>query len=206
MRYTGAKNRLARREGMDLGLKTPGSKSQARLLKKINIKPGQHGTKGHRKTSDYGKQLREKQKLRYIFGLTARQLKNYYTKAIRKPGNTALFLAQMIEKRLDNIVYRLGIAPTRALARQLITHRHININNRIMGIPSYQLEMGDVVSVAKEKTLKIPAVEKSLSIKDAFLPAWLEKKGPVGKLLSEPNGDIIEKQINMRLVIEFFSR
>ncbi|MCL4374379.1 30S ribosomal protein S4 [Patescibacteria group bacterium] len=206
MRYTGPKNRLARREGMDLALKTAGSKAQARLLKKLNVAPGQHGSRGRRKVSDYGKQLREKQKLRYMFGLSAKQLKNYYTKAIKKPGNTALFLAEYLERRLDNTVYRLGLAPTRACARQLIVHGHIKVDDRLMTVPSHQLEKGNVLSFAKPSSVKIPAVEKALETKDVLLPAWLEKKAASGRMTGDPNGDFIEKQIKMRLVIEFFSR
>ncbi len=206
MRYTGPKNRVARREGVDLGLKTVGSKSHASLLKKVNVPPGQHGTKGKRKISEHGRQLREKQKLRFTFGLSESQLSNYFKKAINKPGNTAFYLTQYLEKRLDNVIFRLGFAPTRASARQLVSHNHIKVNDKVVNIPSYQVRMGDVISLGKDKTAKLPVVEQSLARKDYMLPEWLEKKGTVGKLSQEPNSDDLEKQINLRLVVEFYSR
>lgn len=206
MRYTGPKNRISRREGIDLGLKTPGSKAQASLLKKINILPGQHGTKGRRKVSDHGKQLREKQKLRFFFGLTESQMKNYFKKAVRKTGNTGLFLCQYLEKRLDNIVYRLGMAPTRASARQLVTHRHIRVNGKSVSSPSYVVRIGEKIEFAKAKTYKIPAIEKAVANKDIILPKWLLKQGNVGQLTEETNSELIENQFNLRLVIEFYSR
>jgi len=205
MRYTGPKNRLARQVGVDLGLKTPGTKSHARLLKRLNILPGQHGLK-RRKLTEYGMQLREKQKLKYMFGITENQLKGYFKKATQKTGNTALFLCQYLEKRLDNIVYRLGFAPTRAAARQLVSHRHIKVNGKIVSIPSYQVKVGDVISLAEEKTANIPVVKQMLENKDLIYPRWLEKKGTVGKLTKEPTSEEIEKQVNLKLIIEFYSR
>jgi len=206
MRYTGPKNRIARREGMDLGLKTPGSKSQARLLRKINITPGQHGSKRKRKLSERGLQLREKQKLRYLFGIVEKQSKKYYRTAKIKPGNTALYLSQFLEKRLDNIVYRLGFAPTRAAARQLVSHQHIKVDDKIVSIPSYQVKVGEKISFANEKIIKVPYLDKQLTNKDLILPPWLERQAIVGKLISEPTDELIAKQISLRLVVEYYSR
>lgn len=206
MRYTGPKNRVARREGMDLGLKTVGTKSHAKLLEKINVPPGQHGTRGRRKSSEHSKQLREKQKLRFTFGISETQLKSYFKKAINKPGNTGMYMAQYLEKRLDNLVYRLGFAPTRASARQLVSHKHIKINDKVLNVASYEVKVGDVLTFAKDKTQKIAAVEQSLAKKDYAVPAWLERKGTVGKLNNEPESELLEQQFNMRLVIEFYSR
>lgn len=206
MRYTGPKNRIARREGVDLGLKTVGTKSHASLLKRLNILPGQHGTRSRRKTSEYGKQVREKQKLRYMFGITEGQLKNYFQKSVKKTGNTGLYLSQCLEQRLDNTVFRLGFVPTRAAARQLVSHGHIKVNDRKLAVPSYQVRAGDVVTFAKEKSQKIPQVESTLVKKETIIPEWFERKGTVGKLVALPNADIIEKQINLRLVIEYYSR
>jgi small subunit ribosomal protein S4 len=206
MRYLGPKNRIARREGMDLGLKTVGSKSQARLLKKLNILPGQHGIRGKRKVSERGFQLREKQKLRFIFGLTENKLKGYFRKASFKKGNTALYLSQFLEKRLDNIVYRLGFLPTRSSARQLISHGHIKVNDKKINISSYQIRVGDKITFINQQTLKIPYVESSLNNKDIILPVWLERKAIVGQLISEPTQEEIIKQINLRLIIEYYSR
>lgn len=206
MRYTGPKNRIARREGIDLGLKTPGSKSHARLLKKLNVLPGQHGTRGRRKVSERGIQLREKQKLRFMFGLTEKQLKNYFGKAREKKGNTALHLSQYLEKRLDNVVFRLGLAPTRAASRQLINHGHVSVNDKKVRVASYQLRVGDKVSFIKDKSAKIPYIKAALENKDLMIPSWVEKKAIVGRLAAEPTLDEIAKQINLRLIIEYYSR
>jgi small subunit ribosomal protein S4 len=207
MRYTGPKNRLARREGVDLGLKTPGSKSHANLLKKISVPPGQHGA-GRRvkKMSERGKQLREMQKIKHIFGITTKEMKRYFLMAVKKTGNTGLFMSQFLERRLDNVVYRLGFAPTRASARQLVAHKHFKVNDVRVGIPSTQLRVGDTVTFADEKTLKIQAVEKALANKDLFMPVWLERKAIIGKMIANPTSELIEKQIILRLVIEYFSR
>lgn len=206
MRYLGPKNRISRREGMDLELKTVGSKSHARLLKKLNVPPGQHGLRKRKKVSERGTQLREKQKLRFMFGITEKQLKNYFKKASLKRGNTALYLSQYLERRLDNIIYRLGFAPTRASARQLVTHGHIIINKKKVTIPSYQVSVSEELSFIDDKTTKIPYIENSLNNKDIILPSWLEKKAIAGKLIMEPTQDIIAKQINLRLIIEYYSR
>ncbi len=206
MRYTGPKNRIARREAIDLGLKTLGSKSHARLLKKLNVLPGQHGTRGRRKVSERGYQLREKQKLRSIFGITEKQLKNYFRRAVVKKGNTAYFIALFLEKRLDNIVYRLGLAPTRAAARQLVCHGHVEVDDKKVTIPSYQTAVGETVTFGNDKTSKIPYIEKSISNKDVIIPSWLEKQAASGKLLDLPTTIEIDKQVNLRLIIEYYSR
>jgi len=206
MRQIGPKNRLARRLGIDLGLKTPGTKSHARLLKKINVAPGQHGTARRRKTTEYGSQLKEKQKLRYIFGLTDGRLKRYFKEAVKKKGNTADYLASTLERRLDNIVYRLGLSPTRAAARQLISHGHVKVNDKLVNIASYEVKINDVISYANERVLKIPYIEKSLANKDILLPFWLVREGPAGKLIKAATADEINKQINLKYIIEFYSR
>ena len=207
MRYTGPKNRIARREGMDLGLKTPGSKSHARLLKKLNVPPGQHGLKRkRRKPSEYSFQLREKQKLKYMFGVTEKQLKKYYRISKKKKGNSAFYLAQFLEKRLDTIVYRLGFVPTRGAARQLINHRNIKVNDKVVDIASYSVNINDIITFSDKKVLKIPYIEKALENKDVIMPEWLERKAIVGKLLSEPTSDEIDKQVNLRLIIEYYSK
>jgi small subunit ribosomal protein S4 len=206
MRYTGPKNRLSRREGLDLGLKTPGSKAHASLLKKINVLPGQHGTRKRRKFSERGSQLREKQKLRFMFGISEKQLKKYFKQAIRKKGNTGQFLVEFLERRLDNIVYRLGMTPTRASARQLVNHGHVKVNDRKNTIPSAQIKVNDIITFCKEETAKIPYVEAMLNNKDIILPNWLERKGTVGKVKAIPPKDDIEKQIILREIIEYYSR
>lgn len=206
MRYTGPKNRISRREGTDLGLKTLGSKAQAQLLRKMGVLPGQHGVKGRRKVSEHGIQLREKQKLRYMYGVTEKQLKNYFTAAAKRKGNTATHLTQSLENRLDNVVYRLGFAPTRAASRQLVSHKHITVNNKVVGIPSYSVRIGDVIGFALESSSKIPFIEKSLSNKDTTVPQWIDRKAISGKVLDLPHTDEIEKNVNLRLIVEYYSR
>ena len=205
MRYTGPKNRISRREGVDLELKTVGSKSHARLLKKLGVPPGQHGLRKRKKVSERGTQLREKQKLRYMFGVTEKQLKNYFKKASLKKGNTASYLSHSLESRLDNIIFHLGFAPTRSAARQLVTHGHINVNGKKLSIPSYQVRVGEEISL-DEKSIKIPYIELCLNNKDTIIPSWLEKKATTGKLITEPTQEVIEKLINLRLIIEYYSR
>lgn len=206
MRYTGPRNRLARREGVDLGLKTPGSKSHARLLKKIAVPPGQHGATLRRKRSERGRQIRETQKLRFLFGVTARQLKNYFSRAVKTKGNTGLYLSILLESRLDNVIYRLGFAPTRAAARQYVSHGHVKVNNETVTIPSYQIKVGDLISFANEKIQKTPVVQKMIEAKDYIVPGWLERTANQGKIIQKPAQEGIKDQVDLRLVIEYFSR
>lgn len=204
MRYTGPKVKIARKFATDLGLKTPGTKSYERMIRKLNIRPGQHGKKRMRLT-EYARQLLEKQKLKYMFGINERQLRNYFEKAVEKKGNTALFLCQMLEKRLDNIVYRLGFAPTRAAARQLVSHKHIKVNDRVVNIASYQVKVGDKITFKKEKTAQIPYIKKALEEK-IILPKWLKREGLTGKLVEEPTEEEVAKIVDLRLVVDFYSR
>ena len=134
-RYTGPKNRLARREGLDLGLKTTGTNAYNELLKRLKIPPGQHGQKGKRKPSDYAIQLREKQKVKRMYGLLERQFRKYFDEATRNVGNTGEALLERLETRLDNVIYRLGFAPTRAFARQMVTHGHVVVDGHKVNIP-----------------------------------------------------------------------
>ncbi|MBI1863381.1 30S ribosomal protein S4 [Candidatus Microgenomates bacterium] len=207
MRYTGPRNKVARREGMDLELKTPGSKAQASLLRKINVAPGAQQRTGRRrkKVSERSRQLREKQKLRFLFGISESQLKQYYTKAVRIKGNTGTILAEILERRLDNAVYRSGFAPTRAAARQLVNHRHITVNGKVLSIASHELSVGDVLTFANEKTTKIPYVEEILNNKSRIAPEWIQREANTTKIQA-PTSDDIEKQVNMRSVIEYYSR
>ncbi|HLB60991.1 MAG TPA: 30S ribosomal protein S4 [Patescibacteria group bacterium] len=203
-RYTKAKNKLARREGEDLGLKTPGSKAHASLLRRMKIPPGQHGQKRSRKVSDYGKQLREKQKVRRIYGIIEQQFKRYYQEASKFHGVTGEALLAYLEQRLDNVIYRLGFAPTRAAARQLVRHGHIKVNDRRIDIPSYQVKLNDVVRL-RDQALKVPLVLKQLGEKQSA-PAWLTVKGNAGKIISRPKrADIIEP-IDEQLIVEYYSR
>lgn len=206
MRYTGPKNKVARREQTDLGMKTLGSKAHASLLKRLNVLPGQHGTRTRRKVSERGKQLREKQKLRMLFGITESQLKNYYKKAQQMKGNTSVLLGNFLEQRLDNVVYRLGFAPTRASARQLVSHKHVKVNKKTLNISSYHVTQKDKVSLNSEDTKKIPYIESHLANKSIIIPKWLTKKNEVGQIVSDPTDEEIGNQVNMRSVIEYYSR
>lgn len=204
-RYTGPKNRLARREGLDLGLKTVGSKAHASLLKRLNVPPGQHGAKGKRKSSEYGLQLREKQKVKHMYGLLERQFHKNFELAKKVKGNTAEKFLELLERRLDNVLYRLGFAPTRTSARQFVTHGHVMVNGAKLSIPSYSVKPDDVITL-KAKAMEIPAVKKQLEDK-AFKPAsWLERKGPVGKVVRLPIKEDSTEDITMQLIVEHYSR
>jgi small subunit ribosomal protein S4 len=204
-RYTGPKNRLSRREGIDLGMKTVGSKAHASLLRRQNIAPGAHGQKGKRKTSDFGLQLREKQKVKRLYGMMERQFRRFFKIAKKWRGNTGNKFLQFLECRLDNTVYRAGLAPTRALTRQMVSHGHVFVNGKKVNIPSYLVQENQVITLSA-KGLEIPAVKKMLDDKTFNIPKWLERKGPVAKVLRLPEREDIVEDINEQLIIEFYSR
>jgi len=207
MRYRGPRNKIARREKMDLGLKTVGSKAQASLLKRLEVPPGQHSfVRRRRRTTEHGKQLREKQKLRFIFGLTERKLKSYFKKAKKKKGNTAHYLSELLEKRLDRVVYLLGMAPTIASSRQLVNHGHILVNKKLVTVASYQVKKGDLINFKSEQTAKIPYIKEALANKERIMPLWLKRKGTVGKVLDGQGSALIKDQVTLRHVIEFYSK
>lgn len=204
-RYTGPKNRLARREGIDLGLKTVGGKAHASLMRRMKIIPGQHGQKARRKTSDYGKQMREKQKVKRIYGILEKQFRKYFEKASRDKANTGEVLLTLLERRLDNTIYRLGLAPTRAAARQYVVHGHVDVDGKRVNIPSFLVREGMVVQ-PRATLLTIPAVKKLLDEKSTNIVSWLERKGPVGKVLRLPIREDITDDIYEQLIIEHYSR
>ena len=206
MRHIGPKNRLARRQGIDLELKTFGSKSQNRLMRQLTTPPGQHGANTRRKVSESGRQLREKQKLRFMFSVTETQMENYFAVAKRFEGNTGKKLCELLEKRLDNAVYRAGFAPTRAAARQLVNHGHFLVNGVKLSIPSYQIKQNDVITFKKADSAKIPYIESALERKEYEAPAWIERTGTTVKILATPSSETLEKQVNLRLIIEFYSK
>lgn len=203
--YTGPKNRLARREGIDLGYKTPGTKSHAMLLKRLAIPPGQHGGKGRRKVSDFGLQLREKQKVKRLYGVMERQFRKTFTTAKKWKGNTGEKLLEFLERRLDNVVYRMGLSPTRGLARQIVSHCHVLVDGKKVNIPSYRVEK-DMVITLGPKGLEIPAVKKLLDDASFRAPSWIERKGPVGKVIRLPERADISEDINEQLIVEHYSR
>ncbi len=204
-RYTGPKNRLARREGMDLGLKTIGSHAHAELLKRMTIIPGQHGVKGKRKSSDYGLQLREKQKVKRLYGVLERQFRKSFEQAKKWKGNTGEKLIEFMERRLDNVLFRMNMTPTRASARQIVNHGHVLVNGQKVNIPSYRVDIDDVISL-RPKGLEIPAVKKLLDEKSPIMPSWIERKGPVGKIVRSPERADVTEDINEQLIVEFYSR
>lgn len=204
-RYLGPKNKLARREGQDLGLKTPGMAAHASLLRRLNILPGIHGQKRRKKPSEFALQLREKQKAKRIYGVFERQFRRYFEKALKKKESTGETLLQMLETRLDNVVYRLNLAPTRAAARQMVTHGHVQVDGKKVDIPSYLVKKDEVI-ILLPKAMKIPAVARILEDKNPHLPVWLARKGPVGKVIKIPSREEIETDINEPLIVEFYSR
>jgi small subunit ribosomal protein S4 len=204
-RYIGPKNRLARREGQDLGLKTPGTTAHASLLRRLNILPGIHGQKRRRKPSEFASQLREKQKAKRIYGVLERQFRRYFGNALKKKGATGEALLQALETRLDNVIYRLSFTPTRAAARQLVSHGHVQVDGKKVNIPSYNVAKDEVIALLP-KAMKIPAIAKMLEDKNPHLPSWLERKGPVGKVLKIPSREEIETDLNEQLIVEYFSR
>lgn len=199
-RYIGPKNKLARAVGEDLGLKSNTLKSS----KRIGIRPGQHGAKGRRKLSEYGLQLREKQKLKRMYGILEKQLYLLYQEAASRETATGPTLLTLLERRLDNVVYRLGWAPTRAAARQLVSHGHVLVDQQKIKIPSYRVRSGSVVVLSKIAA-KIPAVEQM--IKDSQPHGeWLQRKANLGKIERLPIRSDIQEAIEEQLVIEYYSR
>lgn len=204
-RYLGPKCKISRREGTDLMLK-----SRARPLDskcKIDKLPGQHGDKRSR-ASNYGMQLREKQKLRRIYGVLERQFRNYYKKASRLKGSTGENLLQLLECRLDNVAYRMGFGVTRAECRQLVSHKAIEVNGAVVNIPSYQVSPDDVISV-REKSRKQLRIQEALNAAEQIgLPDWVEvdAKKMQGKFKSVPERDDLPPDINESLVVELYSK
>ncbi len=200
-RYTGPKDRLSRREGFDLFGK--GAK-----LTRLGVPPGVHGPKGTtRQPSQYGRQLREKQKVRRIYGIMERQFRKYLSQALKSKGNTGEHLLVLLEKRLDNVIYRLGFVPTRMMARQLVSHRHVLVNDQKINIPSYQIKKGDVIILGK-KAQEMPAVKKLFANEDenVNIPGWLERKGAAGKVSRDPKREDIVEPISEQDIVEFYSR
>jgi len=197
-RYRGPKDRLSRREGVDLFNK--GVK-----LTRLNITPGIHGPKGQRgRVSQYGRQLREKQKVKRMYGLVEHQFRKYIDKAFATKGNSANTLFELLESRLDNVVYRLGFAATRTQARQMVGHRHILVNGKVLNIPSYTVKKGDTV-VLNKKATNIPQVSDLVKAKPD-LPGWLTRKGAAGKVNSLPTREDINEAIEDQDIIEYYSR
>jgi small subunit ribosomal protein S4 len=200
-RYIGSKQKLQRQIGEDLGLKTNALKTARRLA----IRPGQHGVKTHRKMSDYATQLREKQKLKYIYGILEKQLQKIFELASKNPAATGTALLSLLERRLDNVVYRASFSLTRASARQLVRHEHYLVNGKRMNIPSYTVKVGDVITMKKSKTAKIPQVAAAIE-EERPVPNWLEVKGTSIKVVKLPVREDIVEKIDEQLIVEYYNR
>ncbi len=204
-RYLGPTCKLSRREGTDLFLKSRGKSLEGKC--KLDQRPGQHGTKRNR-NSDYALQLRAKQRLRRIYGILEKQFRNYYKSADLRKGATGENLLNLLESRLDNVVYRMGFASTRAEARQLVSHKAIQVNGLLINIPSYQLALGDVVSI-KEKSKKQQRIIDALVVAEQYgFPAWVEvnSKLMTGTYNSLPDRVDLGSDINEQLVVELYSK
>ncbi|EGN76143.1 30S ribosomal protein S4 [Aliidiomarina shirensis] len=204
-RYLGPKLKLSRREGTDLFLKSGVRAIDSKC--KLENAPGQHGARRGR-LSDYGLQLREKQKVRRIFGILEKQFRNYYKEAARLKGNTGENLLQLLEARLDNVVYRMGFASTRAEARQLVSHKAIVVNGRVVNIPSFQVKPEDVVSI-REKAKKQARIGAALELAEQReKPLWVEvdAKELQGTFKRLPERTDLSAEINEQLIVELYSK
>ena len=199
-RYTGPKTKIARKFGEPIF--GPG-----KVLSKKNYPPGQHGNGRKKKSSEYGIQLREKQKAKYTYGVLERQFRNMFDRALASRGITGEVLLQMLESRLDNVVFRLGIAPTRAAARQLVSHRHIVVDGSVVNIPSYSLKPGQLVGV-REKSKSLEVVGEALSGFNHSKYPWIEwdQATMTGKFLHLPERADIPENIKEQLIVELYSK
>jgi|TARA_Y100000034_G_C6810289_1_gene364091 small subunit ribosomal protein S4 len=204
-RYLGPKLKLSRREGTDLFLKSGVRAIDSKC--KIDTAPGQHGARKPR-LSDYGLQLREKQKVRRIYGVLEKQFRNYYKEAARLKGNTGENLLQLLESRLDNVVYRMGYASTRAEARQLVSHKAIVVNGKVVNIPSYKVSAEDVVAI-REKAKKQDRIVAALELAEQReKPTWIEvdNKAMSGVYKNNPERSDLSAEINEQLIVELYSK
>ena len=200
-RYTGPRSRIARKFGEPIF-------GPDKHLERKNFPPGQHGmNKKRKKTSEYGIQLREKQKVKYTYGVLERQFRNTFEKASRAKGVTGEVLLQFLEARLDNVVYRLGLAPSRSGSRQLVSHRHITVNGEVNNIPSSQLKPGDIIGV-REKSKSLPSIADALTSRKGSKLPWLEwdETQMAGKFMSLPQRSDIPENIKEQLIVELYSK
>jgi small subunit ribosomal protein S4 len=205
-RYLGPKAKLSRREGTDLFLKSArrpiGDKA------KFDSKPGQHGRTSGSRTSDFGLQLREKQKVKRMYGVLERQFRRYFAEAERRKGNTGANLLMLLESRLDNVVYRMGFGSTRAEARQLVSHKSITVNGSVVNIASYMVKVGDAVSV-RDKSKKQLRIADSLKLAESIgLPAWVQVDSAKmeGLFKKTPDRDEFAADVKEALIVELYSR
>ena len=199
-RYIGPKSKISRKFGEPLF-------GSDKVLSRKNFPPGQHGQARSRKKSEYAKQLREKQKAKYTYGVLEKQFRTLFVKAQRQKGITGAILIQLLECRLDNVVYRLGMAPTRAAARQLVSHKHIIVNGEVLNIPSYIVKQGDIIGV-REKDKSMIVITEALAGHNHSKYPWLEwdKNLMAGKFLHIPEREDIPENIQEQLIVELYSK
>ncbi len=205
-RFIGPKGKLSRREGADLFLKSARRSIADKV--KLDTKPGQHGRTSGARTSDYGLQLREKQKVKRMYGVLEKQFRRYFAEADRRRGNTGANLLSLLESRLDNVVYRMGFGSTRAEARQLVSHKAITVNGQSVNISSYLVKEGDVVAV-REKSKKQARIVEALQLAGQVgFPAWVEVSADKaeGVFKKAPDRDEFGADINESLIVELYSR
>jgi len=205
-RYTGPKCKLSRREGTDLFLKSARRSLDSKC--KLDSKPGQHGRTSGSRTSDYGLQLREKQKLKRMYGVLEKQFRKYFAEADRRRGNTGETLIQLLESRLDNVVYRMGFGSTRAEARQLVSHRAVEVNGVTADIPSMLIKAGDVVSI-REKAKAQMRIKEALDLATGIgLPQWVDVDSGklAGTFKQVPDRADVARDINESMIVELYSR
>ncbi|MBI1834568.1 MAG: 30S ribosomal protein S4 [Burkholderiales bacterium] len=202
-RYIGPKAKLSRREGTDLFLKSARRSLDSKC--KLDVKPGQHGAKSGARTSDFGNQLREKQKVKRMYGVLERQFRRYFAEADRQKGNTGETLLKLLESRLDNVAYRMGFGSTRAEARQLVSHKAFTVNGNVVNIASYQVKAGDVVAV-REKSKKQTRIVESLSLAEQIgMPSWVsvDSKKMEGTFKAMPDRSDIAHDVNEYFLVCF---
>lgn len=200
-RYIGPKNKKARRIGKDLELTT----SVQKLQKRLAVPPGQHGRRGRKRLSDYGKQLLEKQRVKWTYGVLERQFRKYYQRALKKKGATGEELLRLLERRLDSVLFRLSLVPTRNMARQLVSHGHVLLNGKKVSIPSCLVKTGDVITLST-KAIKISHLQALLADKKPSIPGWLSRKAVVGKVERMPEREDMDSDINEQLIVELYSK
>lgn len=199
-RYTGPKHKLARREGVNILDKTSQS-----LQRRLNVPPGIHGRKRKRRLSEYGTQLREKQKAKATYGLLEKQFKKLVQTVQERKGETGEMIVSLLETRLDNLVYRLGFAKSRTMARQFVSHGHIFVNGKKVNIPSYEVKVDDVISISTT-IQKNPQVIELLNDKEIKMLPFIKKEGVSGKLIRMPKKEDLEVPFDLQLIIEYYSR
>jgi small subunit ribosomal protein S4 len=199
-RYIGPKTKISRKFGEAIY-------GPDKYFEKKNYPPGQHGNNRRRKTSEYGVQLKEKQKVKYTYGVLEKQFRNMFEKANSQPGITGEILLILLESRLDNVVYRMGLAPTRAAARQLVSHRHITVDGSVVNIPSYSLKAGQLVGV-REKSKSLESINSAMANSSVHKYSWLEwdQQSMTGKFLNAPERSEIPENIKEQLIVELYSK